>query len=66
VVKRNAIEVERFIKESMKGEEGFSGVLVTKGKFYIFVNSRRLYNEIKEPFERYGFEVQCGRKPKMS
>ena len=66
MAKRNVIEMERFARDSLKNEEGFLKVTSSKELVEIFVKSSLLYQEIKEPFEKYGYKVFCGKKPRMS
>ena len=49
----------KFLEQEFKNRKDvvFS---VHKGVIEVFCTSRYFYNEIKEPFERYGFKVTCG------
>ena len=52
----------KFLEEHLKGMSGISAMKTKEGKFEIYCQSVYLYQELKEPFEKYGYTVYCGRK----
>ena len=60
------VEQKREIANKLLGERKDVAVVQEKDNINIFCTSRVFYEEISEPFEKYGFKVYCGRKPRMS